>query len=888
MHKIALWPWLAIAWRWRIVIILNLLAQSWCAGSALSSGLKTSDGSSIGDGGEGSSSRGGVAEVPNPVGLPPDGVLGGPTTIYTERHSISPTEEAIEDSLQTIHDIATENLGALCLTKLYRPLKITLNPERYTGARQKADLAAVVLQDVGVSRHNGLLDALAKGLLSDAHVTSARILSINISDGLLTNSVWWNKEPGGMGGPLRIEAEGIAIGTKPDPTYPWQCRFSLSRFEDETSSPGLRSPKFTPTPPDISYKGWWTYPYYSCGQKKWILSYSVAIPPMGRHGIRGFLSIDIDISDLQVNQCNNPNRYEILSYNQHLRQFYPFVRNLKHGEDEQLRQIEAFHGSHKCHVHSMRCEYRPVVTSVISSSASLTLGPNGTGPAMQSMVNGTSSGPSVLLATGSALQTVVNGWTRGAYQCRCKDGFYSFRHPDGFNGSIMEVAYQEFRDNISSYYKEVFVCVRCAPGCATCTGPEPCLASYNWAFRTTLLTFSIMCAGFTVVLALYMYQHRKVKVFKVASPIFLTITLLGCAFMYLEMAAIFPILDTYSCIATKWTRHMGFCVTYTALLMKTWRVSLTYRVKSAHKVKLTDKQLLQWMVPILLVMFIYLGTWTLSAPPTAERIEDQYGLIFKQCSYNWWDHSLAIGEVLFLAWGIRVCYNVRNAESLYNEAKLISYAIYNIALVNTTMVAFHLFIFPQAGPDIKYLLGFIRTQLSTSVTIALVFGPKVLRILRGQGDQWDQRARKRGITASFSLNGIGLVPEETADLYQENEELKEEIQKLAAQIEFMKIVHMEMNNRHLKPKPGGYFTMKSPLGKSFGGGGTGGGTSGGSGSGSHRHKHAKEDSVKEHSGVTEDGHSGTNSCYSGTANSIGFTSQPTTTANNSSGTTEKV
>lgn len=48
---------------------------------------------------------------------------------------------------------------------------------------------------------------------------------------------------------------------------------------------------------------------------------------------------------------------------------------------------------------------------------------------------------------------------------------------------------------------------------------------------------------------------------------------------------------------------------------------------------------------------------------------------------------MAIGEVLFLLWGIRVCYNVRNAESLYNEAKLISYAIYNIAFVNMLMVA---------------------------------------------------------------------------------------------------------------------------------------------------------------------------------------------------------
>lgn len=58
------------------------------------------------------------------------------------------------------------------------------------------------------------------------------------------------------------------------------------------------------------------------------------------------------------------------------------------------------------------------------------------------------------------------------------------------------------------------------------------------------------------------------------------------------------------------------------------------------------------------------------------------------------------------------------------------------------------------------------------MTIALVFGPKVVRVLRGQGDQWDNRARVRGITASFSLNGTGLVPEDSPDLYQENEELK--------------------------------------------------------------------------------------------------------------------
>jgi G protein-coupled receptor 158 len=85
---------------------------------------------------------------------------------------------------------------------------------------------------------------------------------------------------------------------------------------------------------------------------------------------------------------------------------------------------------------------------------------------------------------------------------------------------------------------------------------------------------------------------------------------------------------------------------------------------------------------------------------------------------------------------------------------------------------FSLFLFPQAGPDMKYLLGFIRTQLSTSTTIALVFFSKIRRILAGQGDKWDNRSKAQGISASFCTNGGGLMPDEGVDLYQENEELK--------------------------------------------------------------------------------------------------------------------
>lgn len=62
------------------------------------------------------------------------------------------------------------------------------------------------------------------------------------------------------------------------------------------------------------------------------------------HRMRGFLSIDIDINELQVNQCSAPTYlYE-----------YQAIRNGKPVQhDEVFNQMDAFHESHKCHVDSM-------------------------------------------------------------------------------------------------------------------------------------------------------------------------------------------------------------------------------------------------------------------------------------------------------------------------------------------------------------------------------------------------------------------------------------------------------------------------------------------------------------------------------------------------------
>lgn len=50
------------------------------------------------------------------------------------------------------------------------------------------------------------------------------------------------------------------------------------------------------------------------------------------------------------------------------------------------------------------------------------------------------------------------------------------------------------------------------------------------------------------------------------------------------------------------------------------RVYLTFRVKSAHKIKLTEKHLLHWMSPIMVIMLLYLFAWTISDPPSKNLI----------------------------------------------------------------------------------------------------------------------------------------------------------------------------------------------------------------------------------------------------------------------------
>ena len=71
---------------------------------------------------------------------------------------------------------------------------------------------------------------------------------------------------------------------------------------------------------------------------------------------------------------------------------------------------------------------------------------------------------------------------------------------------------------------------------------------------------------------------------------------------------------------------------------------MIYRVKSAQKIKLTDRQLSQRLAPILALYIVYLLAWSLAKPSHVIEMKMSGGLRFEECSVDWWDHAILICE----------------------------------------------------------------------------------------------------------------------------------------------------------------------------------------------------------------------------------------------------
>ncbi|XP_047984703.1 probable G-protein coupled receptor 158 [Leguminivora glycinivorella] len=380
------------------------------------------------------------------------------------------------------------------------------------------------------------------------------------------------------------------------------------------------------------------------------------------------------------------------------------------------------------------------------------------------------------------------GFRRGSYWCVCRRGFYfpnttaDLRY---YNGSDIEEEYEKSLLNQRSLYstEHAFECLPCAEGCEACVDGSPCVAALNWVARTTILAlacFFISCLPFIVYFTI---KYGHVRVVRAASPALLRVIVLGAFLIYCTTLVMYSRPTVFTCTARVWLREVGFCLTYGALMLKTWRISVIFQVRSAKAVKISDMYLLRRIGIIVGVACVLLAIRTLVAPPAVIVGRTKEDLKAYLCNTDWWDHSFTTLEVIFLMWGIRLCIMVRKAPSEFNESRFISMAIYNEFLLSVFLNISMLFLQSPANPDLLYIIFFCHTQLTVTLLLCFIFGSKAYMVYKGHGkDEREKTGKFRSRAAESTYTMTTNRSTRFCDNMTERE-LEEEFRKICNQLE---------------------------------------------------------------------------------------------------------
>uniref|UniRef100_UPI0035901372 metabotropic glycine receptor-like n=1 Tax=Myxine glutinosa TaxID=7769 RepID=UPI0035901372 len=394
-----------------------------------------------------------------------------------------------------------------------------------------------------------------------------------------------------------------------------------------------------------------------------------------------------------------------------------------------------------------------------------------------------------------------HGFRLGAYKCVCHPGYYN--PTSSVDGST------------------AVRCIPCAPGCPNCKDARPCEAKPRPALRIALISVQLGCMllilfGMTVV-----YHARKNKSVRSSGILLLEFLLFGSLLLSFPVFILYFDPSVFRCIALRWVRLLGFAIVYGIIILKLHRVLKVFLARTAQRLPyLTSGRMLRVLFVILLVVVWFLVAWTMATwhnlslgVSLVEHNTTYSGLRFLYCRLEYWDYMLSLAEFLFLCWGLYLCYAVRTVPSVYHEPWYMTGAIINEMSFS---LIFHVLQFTMTSrmhPDWMLLAVFTHTHLTVSVTVGLLLIPKFacgtsaprddiavepyedeLDVMRRSGSYLNS-----SITSAWSEHSV------------DPDDLRDELKRLYAQLEFYKGQKMLINNPHLQKKR----SLKKGLGRSI-------------------------------------------------------------------------
>lgn len=264
--------------------------------------------------------------------------------------------------------------------------------------------------------------------------------------------------------------------------------------------------------------------------------------------------------------------------------------------------------------------------------------------------------------------------------------------------------------------------------------------------------------------AAWMYQNRKVRVVKVAQPMFLIMVaagvfLMGSTMIPLSFDDSGPVNATAACMATPWLSFTGFTTTFSALFAKTWRVNRIFRSNQPfHRIEVSSRQVLLPFAFLLSVNWIILALWTAIDPLTYVRMNnpgtDAWGRVLSTygvCKSN--DAVPFVVPLAIINFGIMVvanwqAYEARLIEFEFSESKHIALAMGS--LLQATLLGVPLLFVVRDNPPAYFLVLVFLLFFVGMAILLVIFIPKMVFVeeCRDRSEAFQSRIIRESIRIS--------------------------------------------------------------------------------------------------------------------------------------------
>ncbi|XP_022900982.2 metabotropic glycine receptor isoform X2 [Onthophagus taurus] len=402
------------------------------------------------------------------------------------------------------------------------------------------------------------------------------------------------------------------------------------------------------------------------------------------------------------------------------------------------------------------------------------------------------------------------GERRGGYRCICRKGYYF----PGANFSWKGFSGEDIESRLIASYS----CKMCSKECDSCESGGVCEAKRNIHLRTVILSIQLAFMGLTIIVALVVFRQRKCKTIASGMWTVLETALLGIFLLYSTVVVHFFDPSIVECIAEPWTRELGFIVCYGAIVLKMYRHLIEFRTRKAHRWVIKDTDLLKYLFIMVLSVLAYMSAFT---SISLNFVQESYDLLHVQttthgasyyaCKPLWWDYVTEIGELAILLFGVHLSIASRNAKTPFNERTYLCLAIIIELIGSLLFYVFRITIMPNLHPDTILIVYFIRSHLTTSVTLVLVFAPKF----------WYQQKQARSLAQEYScripvdafkdVNAHGPLATNNSDVDvgevtladMSPDDIRAELKRLYMQLEIFKNKTICRDNPHISKRRGG-------------------------------------------------------------------------------------